>query len=92
MTREDVAAAEAAKHQLVAAVYGPEPNREGEYPTAFIVGQNCGAMGETLVVERIDYREDNFGDHGLGWFDVFADGKRVASLSARHVAEVRYLD
>jgi hypothetical protein len=41
-------------------------------------------------VEAITYREHNYGDHGLGWYDVRIGGKIAASIAARAVAEVRF--
>lgn len=66
------------------AIYGTEPMREGEYPTSFLVGYG------KPPVEAITYREHNYGDHGLGWFDVTVEGQVVASMAARAVAEIRY--
>lgn len=89
MTLEEVAAGAEAKKQPIRAIYGPEPLREGEYPTTYIVGSNAydARLGP---VERITYREEFYGDHGLGWFDVFTAEGRIASMSARQVAEVHY--
>ena len=78
--------------QAIAAIYGMEPGREGEYPTAHVVGsQSVGINGDRFTVSRIDQRAENYGDHGLLWFDVFDTlGNRFASMQARAVAEVIY--
>ncbi len=88
MTKEEMQAAEDAKRQPVKAIYGHEPLRADEYPASYMIGGRIGSGGE--VVERIEFREDNFGDHGLGWYDVFANGRRVLSMQSRAVAEVHY--
>lgn len=75
--------------QPIAAIYGPEPMRADEYPSAYLIGHRWENPG-TPDVERIVYRLENYGDHGIGWFDIYAGGKRVASMAERHVAEVRY--
>ena len=78
--------------QKILAIFGHEPMREGEYPTAFIVGQK--AFGPDLpggaTVTEIKRRDDNFGDHGIGWYEVYADGSLIRSMSARAVAEIHW--
>ncbi|MGB3833778.1 MAG: hypothetical protein WA975_18155 [Mesorhizobium sp.] len=64
------------------AIYGPEPLRDGEFPRCWMVGHDA--------VTKIEPREDNFGDHWLLWFDVYAGDRRIASMSGRHVAEIIY--
>ena len=54
----------------IKAIYGMEPMREGEYPSGFEVGKPFGGGSDT--VSEIKERHDNFGDHGIGWFDVYA--------------------
>jgi hypothetical protein len=49
-----------------------------------------GAPMETIEVTKIVHRVENRGDHGIGWFDVFAGDVVVASLNERHVSEVCY--
>ena len=76
-------------------IWGHEPKREGEYPTAYVVGAPCGTFGnEATLVSRIAYREVNYGDHALGFFDIFVevDGKerQIVSMAARAVAEIHY--
>lgn len=73
----------------IKAIYGAEPNREGEYPSTFAIGQHCGLLYPGSVTE-IRYREQNFGDHGIGWFDVYGGDVRIASLNTRFVAEIHY--
>lgn len=76
--------------KAVQAIYGHEPLREKEYPFAYEVGKLV-AMPVGNCVERIEFREDNYGDHGLGWFDVWLeDGNLLASVNVQAVAEVRY--
>lgn len=70
----------------IKAIYGPEPMREGEYPTGYEVGRNTPAG----AVTEIKVRHDNFGDHGIGWFDVYAGEKLIASMNQRATAEVYY--
>lgn len=75
----------------ISAIYGMEPGREGEYPMAHRVGQQSRwADGTLFTVSRIERREDNFGDHGLLWFDVFDGDKLAHSMQGRAVAEVHY--
>lgn len=66
----------------IRAIYGAEPQREGEYSRCWMVGFDA--------VTKIERREDNFGDHGLLWFDVYEGDRLVASMSGRHVAEIIY--
>lgn len=79
----------------IKAIFGMEPGREGEYPTAHIVGGvshsvHGNADARPFTVTKIERREDNFGDHGLLWYDVY-DGDRVAvSMQGRAVAEVHH--
>lgn len=71
----------------IMAIYGCEPMREGEYPTAIIVGSSI----RDRAVAKIARREDNFGDHGLLWFDAMDDeGRVIMSISGRAVAEVHH--
>ena len=73
-------------------ICGMEPSREGEYPCAYYVGSQFGNAGiePCGIVTEIRYREDNYGDHGLGWYDVFIGEVRVASMQARAVADIFY--
>ena len=75
-------------NETISAIYGAEPRRDGEYPSIYIVGQSDWRKGPSVT--SIKYREDNFGDHGVGWFDVYAGEARLASMGARHVAEIIY--
>lgn len=69
----------------IKAIYGCEPMRDGEYPTAIIVGSPI----RERMVARIARREDNFGDHGLLWFDALDEaGQVIMSISGRAVAEI----
>lgn len=68
--------------RFIHAIHGAEPQRDGEYPSFYAVGRRG--------VTRIERREDNYGDHGLLWFDVYEGDRLVASMSGRHVSEVSY--
>lgn len=70
--------------QIIKAVYGPEPMREGENPSCEIVGHGG--------VTRIERREDNLGTYGIAWFHVFKGELLVKSYNALHVAEVIYME
>lgn len=69
-------------NETIRALFGAEPMRDDELPRAFIVG--CDA------VTKIERREENYGDHGLLWFDVYEGERRIASMNARFVAEIQY--
>ncbi len=77
----------------IKAIFGMEPSRDGEYPQAHIVGSQSQVLGgQRYTVTPITLREENFGDHGLLWFDVF-DGDRLAtSMQGRAVAEIHYFE
>ena len=77
--------------QQIKAIYGIEPMREGEYPMAHVVGLTSHINGRGPVrVDRIERREENYGDHGLSWFDILSGGVVVASVQARAVGEIHY--
>lgn len=81
--------------QTITAVFGMEPQRDDEYPQAHVVGSKSHVVGlsvpQPFIVGRIERREENFGDHGLAWFDVFdIEGRLITSMQARAVAEVHY--
>lgn len=76
--------------KVVRAIYGHEPHREGEYPVAHAVGAPLRGSTAGIVVDAIKYREDNYGDHGLGWYDIVANDQIALSISARAVAEIHY--
>lgn len=73
----------------VKTLVGHEPGREGEYPPVFQIGSPLSRGG--CDVDLITYREAGYGDHG-GWFDVYANGRVVASIAARAVAEIYYIE
>ena len=73
--------------QTIKAIFGHEPMREKEYPTAYLVGSDAYSRG---VVTRIEFGEQSFGDHGLGWFKVFVGDKLISEVAARAVAEVQF--
>ena len=66
----------------IEAVWGPEPLRDGEYPA----GARVGFDGVT----RIERRDEDLGEYGIVWLDVFKDGILSASFNALHIAAVHY--
>ncbi len=72
--------------QTIRAIYGHEPRRENEYPSAFMLNHAF----ERRTVTSIVFRDHYMGDHSEGWFDVFAGDERLCSVSSRAVAEVHY--
>lgn len=78
--------------KVIRAIFGQEPMREGEYPAMFLVGDK--AHGPDLpggrTVTKIVRREENYGDHGLLWFDVYAGDDLIRSMQGRAVAEVHW--
>lgn len=74
--------------QKIIAIYGMEPMREGEYPSGFQIGSKIAGRDEEVT--EIKRRDDNFGDHGIGWFDVYAGESVAISMSLRATAEVVY--
>ena len=68
----------------IKSIFGQEPRRDGEYPEGFTVGYGG--------VSRIEYREDNFGPYGIGWFDVYHGDTLVSSMNATAVAVVNYFN
>jgi hypothetical protein len=68
-------------------IFGFEPMRENEFPSAFIVGT---PIRGTEPVSKIEPRQDYRGDHAIGWFDVYVGDQLVASMNERAVAEVHY--
>ena len=75
----------------VLAIYGNEPPRADEFPTAHVVGSESWVQpGARLKVTSIVYREQNLGTYGIGWYDVFSDDVLMTSMNATAVAEVHY--
>ena len=76
-------------------ILGHEPNRKDEYPMAYMVGSLCGPQGNEQTTSRISYREIDYGDHRLGFFDIFVevDGEEqhISSMAARAIAEIHYV-
>ena len=68
----------------IKAIYGQEPMREREFQDCFCVGENG--------VTEIRNRDENYGDHGLGWYDVFKGEFLAMSMSARHVSLILYFE
>lgn len=74
--------------KIVSAIYGFEPPREGELPTAFILGGKHNAR----TVTSITHETHNYGDHGIGWYIVKSGDDVIAEVQERVVAEVYYKD
>lgn len=69
-------------------ICGLEPMRSGEYPSFFRVGDVLTNYGPIKSIVR---REENYGDHGLLWFDVLGEDDNVmVSIQGRAVAEIVY--
>ena len=80
---------------IIVGIWGHEPKREGEFPLAYLVGLPCGTHGDgEAITSRIAYREVDYGDHRLGFFDIFimvdGDERQIASVAARAIAEIHY--
>jgi hypothetical protein len=60
----------------------------GEQGSVFIVGDERFSP----IVTAIERREENLGQYGIVWFDVFAGDRMIFSMNALHVAMVDYLD
>jgi hypothetical protein len=63
-------------------ICGMEPMREREFPVMFSVGVD----GVTEIIDTTD----NYGDHGIGWFEVHCGDRIKHRMQARAVAEVEY--
>lgn len=63
-------------------IFGVEPRREGEYPDGYTI--------KTNGVTRIEPREQNLGEYGIQWFDIFKGDMIYASMNAMHVAHIIY--
>jgi hypothetical protein len=75
----------------IIAVQGMETGREGETPTFYGIGSECwGVGGIKFTPTKIERREEQFGDHGLLWFDVYAGDRLAVSMLGRAVGEVHY--
>lgn len=78
----------------VETLIGHETGREGEVPMLYSVGIPIPKNGMVSLtkpsVDRITYREDYYGDHALGWYDVYVGDQVAASVAARAVAEIQY--
>ena len=76
--------------QRIKAIWGMEPLRDQESPTCYVVGSASALFRVPFMVDRIERREENFGDHGLLWFDVYEGDRLVTSMQGRAVAEIMY--
>ena len=63
-------------------IVGIEPMREGELPFSYKVGVDG--------VTDIKYSCMNYGDHGVGQFDVYKGDEIYASMMHRATADVFY--
>lgn len=70
------------KGRRILSIAGHEPTGSNLQRMHFAVG----AFGVTAIKSR----EENYGDHGLLWFDVWTGDWLSASVSGRAVAEIRY--
>ena len=65
-------------------ISGYQPNDEREYPISHRVGYDG--------ITAIEYELHNYGDHGIGVYNVFKDGTLFSTVSHRAVAEIRYFE
>lgn len=63
-------------------ICGMEPLREGEFPSMFEVGKNG--------VTEITAETENYGNYGIGWFNIHFGEHILQRMQMRAVAEVRY--
>lgn len=63
-------------------IYGDEPRREGEYPIAHVVGFD----GVTSITEM----NENLGEYGIHWFQVWSGDRETARMNARYVVQVDF--
>ena len=63
-------------------ICGFNPKEDGALPTFFQVGANG--------VSKIEAETEDYGDHGLGWFNVYFGDELLQRMAARAVAEIRY--
>jgi hypothetical protein len=70
--------------RIILAIFGHEPQREGESQSSAFVGNN----GVTGIIPR----EQNLGSYGILWFDVFKGEHIAKSFNATAVAEIYYKD
>ena len=60
----------------------------GDEPSVFRTGAR--RLDGKPPVSRIEYSTENFGDHGLGWFDVWCGDRHIFTIAARAVAEIEW--
>ena len=72
----------------IQAIHGIEPMREGEYPMSYMVGSFDRGLNATVT--SILRETENFGDHGLLWFHIYAGNDKISSIQGRAVAQVIY--
>lgn len=77
------------KHMnIIKSIFGIEPQRDGEYPLMYTVGDFDRGIGATVT--RIDRETENFGDHGVLWFHIYAGDELVSTVQGRAIAQVIY--
>lgn len=69
-------------NQRIESVWAPDPPRETDYAD----GASVGSDGIT----RIEYREQNMGSYGIGWYDAYRGDVAVKSFNALSIAIVCY--
>ena len=68
-------------------IEGQEPNREGEFPLRYAVGD----IHETRRITEIKFHETGYGEHGIVEYLVYVDNAELmAAFNARYVSVVRY--
>lgn len=77
-------------NQRIRLIAGMEPNREGELPLVYAIGNKFGPL--LRIITRINLREENLGSYGIAWFDVFAGDVLLASMNALATSEIYYDD
>jgi hypothetical protein len=63
-------------------VYGVEPRREDEYPMGYTVGYD----GVTLI----EWELQNYGQYGVGCYNVFKGDELHATVLHQALAEIQY--
>lgn len=72
--------------QIISAIFGFDPPREGELPTAYIIGSKYNERIVTSIVHEVH----DYGDHGIAWYIVKAGDDVIAEMQERAVAEIVY--
>jgi hypothetical protein len=75
----------------IRAIFGHETGRDGEVPTAYILGDRPHGSGSTSKVTRIEQERENHGTHESMWFAVYDGELLIAKMNASAVAEILYV-